>query len=856
MRNRIGESFNEHVALKFQLYNSLFLTLPLDAVEQAGLLLPLLQEACENGFSKGESPTQIINSFLREHRAGFSEKDRISFLFKVIQYVERQIVLVDALEEAAYSKIHHIGESDAWEQIKNKVKAKGLEMQMQDLLSSFGIRVVLTAHPTQFYPGAVLGIVTDLTDSITEGDFGLTRNLLQQLGKTPFYRKKKPTAFDEANSLTWYLSNIFYPAVGELLDRIEDSFTEIIDSGNKLITLGFWPGGDRDGNPFVTVDTTRNVARHLRTSIAGLYFKDIKALKRRLSFPGISEIINQIADALNNELTHPDGEKNVDLNFLIERLNEIEKLLTKDHQSLFLDKLKSFKRKVQLFGFYFASIDIRQDSRVISKAFDAILAVNKELLPDNFSTLHYANQLDLLLKLDKRIDISGYDDSLIKDTLESFKVIREIQHANGEQGAHRFIISNCRGSVDVAKVFALAKICAWSNEELSLDIVPLFETVNDLQDAGNSMRLLYKNTIYSKHLAQRKKQQTVMLGFSDGTKDGGYLMANWSIYKAKEAITEVSRKNDIEVLFFDGRGGPPARGGGNTHLFYSAMGKTIESKQIQITVQGQTISSHYGIKEAAVHNLGHLLTAGIENNLYKRTASNLNHHQRSLIAQLSKSSYLKYEALKNHELFIPFLEERSTLKYYGMANIGSRPSKRGTAKQLKFEDLRAIPFVGAWSQLKQNVPGFFGVGTALKEQEEKGNLSACRDLYRSSIFFKTLLSNSMQSMSKTNFDLTRYMMHDKKFGEFWKLIYHEFLLSKEMVLKVSGQAELLEDNARSRMSIDLREKVVLPLLTIQQYALIEIQKAVEMGNEPYLVQYERMVMRSLFGNINASRNSV
>jgi phosphoenolpyruvate carboxylase len=370
------------------------------------------------------------------------------------------------------------------------------------------------------------------------------------------------------------------------------------------------------------------------------------------------------------------------------------------------------------------------------------------------------------------------------------------------------------------------------------------------------MATLYKSTLYQKHLANRNMRQTVMLGFSDGTKDGGYLMANWSIYRAKEDITKVSRENGVGILFFDGRGGPPARGGGNTHKFYSALGKTIESRQIQVTVQGQTISSHYGIKEAAVHNLGHLLTAGIENNLLNRASTNLDGHQRRLIDQLADSSLRKYEALKNHSLFIPFLEERSTLKYYGLANIGSRPSKRGASAKLQFDDLRAIPFVGAWSQLKQNVPGFYGLGTAFKEQELNGNLQACKDLYASSTFLKTLISNSMQSMSKTNFAITQYMERDEKFGEFWKIIHNEFLLSKEMVLKISGLSELLEDSPRSRMSINLREKVVLPLLTIQQYALIEIQKAQQSGDNSLVNLYERMVMRSLFGNINASRNSV
>jgi len=191
-----------------------------------------------------------------------------------------------------------------------------------------------------------------------------------------------------------------------------------------------------------------------------------------------------------------------------------------------------------------------------------------------------------------------------------------------------------------------------------------------------------------------------------------------------------------------------------------------------------------------------------------------------------------------------------------MANIGSRPSKRGKSEALVFDDLRAIPFVGAWSQLKQNVPGFYGLGTALHAEGGHDQLHAYKQLYQDSVFFKALISNSMQSMSKTNFALTAYMKNDPKFGAFWTMIHEEFELTKKLVLEISGQKELLEDNARSRKSIQLREKVVLPLLIIQQYALTQIQKNKEGNNDRFLKEYEKMVMRSLFGNINASRNSV
>ena len=224
---------------------------------------------------------------------------------------------------------------------------------------------------------------------------------------------------------------------------------------------------------------------------------------------------------------------------------------------------------------------------------------------------------------------------------------------------------------------------------------------------------------------------------------------------------------------------------------------------------------------------------------------------------MASSSYQAYVDFKNHPKFLPYLEQMSTLKYYAKTNIGSRPSKRSSSKQLDFADLRAIPFVGSWSQLKQNVPGFFGVGTAIKEYEDKGELDKVKELYSKSKFFKTLLENSMMSLSKSFFDLTSYMADDPEFGEFWKLIYKEYQLTKRLILEVAGHTELMQNSPEGKASIDVRENIVLPLLTIQQFALRKIQ---ELKSEPNpdlkeIDVYEKIVTRSLFGNINASRNS-
>ena len=405
------------------------------------------------------------------------------------------------------------------------------------------------------------------------------------------------------------------------------------------------------------------------------------------------------------------------------------------------------------------------------------------------------------------------------------------------------------------ELFALHKICNW--DQPTVDIIPLFETIPDLKVCVKIMQTLFENEQYRKHLASRGDKQTVMLGFSDGTKDGGYFMANWSIYKAKEDLTALSNSHGISVAFFDGRGGPPARGGGNTHEFYASMGKRIQADDIQLTIQGQTISSNFGTNDSCQYNLEQLLSSGIQNQVFNSERNVLTEENRETMNQLADESHKAYKDFKARPEFIPYLEEMTTLKYYAKANIGSRPSKRGNSKKLEFSDLRAIPFVGSWSQSKQNVPGFYGVGSALKSFEDKNQFDKVTQLYKQSSFFRTLIANSMMSLTKSFFALTAYMQNDKRFGDFWNLIHDEFKLTREMILNLTGFEELMENEPAGKASIKVREEIVQPLLTIQQSALMNIldAKKSEDISEETIELYEKMVTRSLFGNINASRNS-
>ena len=269
-----------------------------------------------------------------------------------------------------------------------------------------------------------------------------------------------------------------------------------------------------------------------------------------------------------------------------------------------------------------------------------------------------------------------------------------------------------------------------------------------------------------------------------------------------------------------------------------------------MTVQGQTISSNFGKPNSCQYNLEQLLSAGLEGQVFGHH-SVLSPNDKDLLDQLAEAGYRSYLDLKLDPKFVPYLEKVTPLRFFGDTNIGSRPVKR-TGESLKFEDLRAIPFVGSWAQMKQNIPGFYGVGSALKELKEKGKWDELQILYRQSLFFRTLIGNSMMSLTKSFYPATAYLAKDPEFGDFWKKMFREFELSKKMILELSNAPALMENNPQIRESIRLRERIVLPLITLQQYALMNLRSEKDKDHEPL---YRKLIIRCMFGIINAARNS-
>ncbi len=866
--------FNKEVGLKFQLYNSLFTALPFHKVEKTGVLVSVFLIHCEEGYAAGKGPVEIIRSFLQQYTNYSNEQEEIDLLFRFVQYAERQVVLFDALEDAAFPKVNDLGGSGTLKHLHSEVAHQQMQERVKKKFEDFSVRLVLTAHPTQFYPSEVLVIINDLAKAIIDDNTALVNSYLQQLGKTPFFKSSKPTPYDEAVNLIWYLENVFYHAAGEILSYINNRFPGSISPGNRLLKLGFWPGGDRDGNPFVRSETALSVSRALRTAILKSYYEEVKQLKRRLTFKGVAHIVDALEEKLYRHMYLPTGKFDLTSEQLLDILNEIHHLLQVEHNSLFIELVDNLIMKVQLFGLHFATLDIRQDSSVHHALLDQI-ASKSDVLPADYSELDEPGKISLLAEAAELNDLSVLEDEVQRDVIETIRAIRTIQASNGEDGCHRYIISHSRNALDIMEVYGLFRLSGWQEGMIAIDIVPLFESIEDLENAPGIMRQLYELEVYRAHLRNRNDVQTIMLGFSDGTKDGGFLMANWSIYKAKEALTAAAKEYGVQVVFFDGRGGPPARGGGRTHQFYSSMGSNIANKEIQLTIQGQTISANFGTIETARYNMEQLMHAGAWSDLFSGGKPTLTKDEDNLIEELARESYDAYSQLKHTSNFLEYLNFASPLRYYSEANIGSRPSKRKPGK-LNLDDLRAVPYVGSWSQLKQNLPGYYGVGTAFKKLEEHGRWNEITVLYKNSSFFRTILENCEMALTKCFFPLTEYLSSHPKYGALWKMIHDEFELTRGFLLKLAGNKELMESKPVNKMSIQMRQRIELPLLTIQQYALDRIRdlesapqakNKKQQANQEQMKKedektrgdrkhvYEKMAMRCSFGIINAERNS-
>ncbi|HEY5955140.1 MAG TPA: phosphoenolpyruvate carboxylase [Polyangiaceae bacterium] len=868
--------YDERVLTRYRLYSGLFLGLPFEHLQQAAQLLPVFGEHCRRCLTQGLSPDVIVDRFFAETAllADYARKD-IEFLF--LQLVERQIVLFDALEDAGFTETHDLEAPGSVTHLAESVARDDRNAELSQLLERTSTRIVLTAHPTQFYPATVQGIIADLRGALLARESAEVERLLLQLGKTRFTNRNRPTPVEEAARVLDVVADVFYEILPEVLgrtlvaahgrERLVDNLPEAPN-----LQIGFWPGGDRDGNPFVTADVTDQVAQLLKLRLINCYIESAMALSRRLTFEGAHEAVLAVAQRLRatQHRVSSETERSLDdsayehAQELMNDILAIRELVVRKHQALFVEHIDEFLIKVHVFGFYFASLDVRQNSEVFADTLHELARAG--VFRDAATSLGIVagqdwtmQQLEDLIASGMTLEaaVVGSLSPLARDTLETFRLIPKVQKANGASGLHRVVISHTRGAEDVLSVMALARLAGLDIAELDIDIVPLFESIEDLERSGETLGVLFASQSYRAHLHRRGNRQTVMVGFSDGTKDGGYLTANLAIRQAKRIMTAEGRAQEVELVFFDGRGGPPARGGGNTHRFYRSRDLGIDQWHQQLTIQGQTISSNFGSADSARHHVEQLFTANLENLLWPESGEDPPRQYQSLLSELSTLAHVAYTNLSHDPLFVDFLSECSPLPLFEHLTIGSRPVSRKRSNRLELDQLRAIPFVATWSVLKMQVPGYYGLGTACSLLIEEGREAELRNLYRDSRFFRTLLDNAAMSLLKSRFDIHAYLSNHEKFGNLLRHIRDEAERSRRCILQISQQPRLLANDPISRMSIEMREQIVLPLLVIVQASYLSYLEHQRKGTEatPEAQHLRKLSVKGIAAIINATRNA-
>ena len=839
IQNELVESYKSEVELKYKMLNGLFLSTPLDKEHNANAILATFANICKDLIENAKDPIETIENLYPE----MSEEQKLQIFVKFIRYIERQTVLIDALEEAAYAKTHDLNGEYSITRLARRVERHDKQNALSRALQEYKTRLVLTAHPTQFYAKLVLPIIHDLKKAIIENDINKIQDIFLQMGKTKFSNKTKPTPEDEAVSIIWYLNNIFYNVIPEIQHKLTNDSTNI--------EIGFWPGGDRDGNPFVTANVTKKVSKHLRTNILNSYNKDLKRLIKKLTFENVHEELTIIRKRLKTN-KYPNAQT------FLDNLVKVKNVVDSEYDSLFVDKLDNLILKVKIFGFHFAKLDIRQNAKIHNQFFNKLFSENYNL---DYQALSDSEKVKHLVELAEQKSFKELEvnSDLARELLETIEVIQYIQQQNGYDAIQRYIISNADSTVSILEVLTIFKLFNKdidTNNKIKIEVVPLFETMEDLKNSTKIIDELLKIQLYTDNLKAWQNTQTIMLGFSDGTKDGGYFMANWSILEAKRALSKYLSSKGIKPIFFDGRGCPPSRGGGDMFLFYKGLSNVVSNHDVQITIQGQSISSKFGNTNSAQYNLEQILTSGLYGKLNLHNAHRLNPIETSLINELGKLSFDTYINLKNHPQFIDYITEIAPLKYISEMNVGSRPAKRNSSDKFKLDDLRAIPYGAAWTQMRQNILAFYGLGTAISTvvTKDNNNLTALQKIYKRSLIIKGIFDNALQSIAQTNFNITKHISKDPKYSAFWQQLFDEHQLAKKYLLAVTEKDEsFLHANPVKERSIKMRDNITLPLVILQQYALDCLRKN---PNHKHKKLLKTIIKKSLAANINANQNSI
>lgn len=775
-----------------------------------------------------------------------------------------------------------------------------------EILEHLNVVPVLTAHPTQVQRTTML----DLTNHIhvllrkyRDVRMGLLneekwhndlRRYIEIIMRTDMIREKKLKVTNEITNVMEYYNSSFLQAVTNLTEEYKRLAKKHgIDLKNPTpITMGMWIGGDRDGNPYVTSETLKKSALTQCEVIMNYYDTKVANLYREFSLSTgivkVSEAVQEMAYLSEDNSIYREKElyrralyyiqtklKNTKAYFIDQiktephyhKIEEFKHDLLAIKQSLLENKSEAMisgeftelLQVVEVFGFYLASIDMRQDSSVHEACVAELLA--SAGIVENYSELSEDEKCHVLLNellYDPRILSATHakKSDLLQKELEIFQTARELKDKLGDAVIKQTIISHATSVSDLLELAVMHKEVGLIDREFArVQIVPLFETIEDLDNSYDTMKKYLSLPIAQKWIASNNNYQEIMLGYSDSNKDGGYLSSCWTLYKAQQQLTAIGDEFGVKITFFHGRGGTVGRGGGPTYEAITAQPLRSINDRIRLTEQGEVIGNKYGNKDAAYYNLEMLVSATINRMITKKKSdTNTSNRYEYIMDQVVKRSYQIYRDLVfGNEHFYDYFFESSPIKAISSFNIGSRPAARKTITEIG--GLRAIPWVFSWSQSRVMFPGWYGVGSSFKEfidENPKENLAFLRKMYKNWPFFQSLLSNVDMVLSKSNMNIAfeyAKLCEDEKVQEIYYTILDEWQLTKNVILAIEDYDELLEENPYLRDSLDYRMRY-FNILNYIQLELIKRQRRGELSPDE-----ERLIHVTINGIATGLRNS-
>lgn len=798
--------------------------------------------------------------------------------FHLVNQAERQeiIRINQARERSATSEQPR---NESIREAVHQLKQEGISYaQILELLDQLNIQPTMTAHPTESRRRTILLKQKEIARwlSLLCDHEGLTSREKDQIITQIYHqillllasddiRSERPTVKDEVLNGLYFCTTAIWETVPRLYQDLREAiglyYGEQPNDLPALLRYRTWIGGDRDGNPFVTPDVTRESLKTYRTAVLQLYLAELAGLQNELS---ISSRRVKIPDPLANSLEQDANSITLDpkiyrryqfepyrlkISYIIEKIN---RLLFQDvdtsfsytcegflaelqliKQSLEFNNLKEIATngrlsdlilRAQVFGFYLMTLDIRQHSQVHEQAVEELLHL--AVVTGNYAELPETEKCQILEKelqnplplLPRNAKVSD----LTAMVLETFDTIRQaIQFDLNSIGS--YVISMTSAVSDMLEVLLLAKeVGLWSitngKVDCKLDVVPLFETVEDLKNAEALMEKLFANKIYRFHLKERNHFQEIMLGYSDSNKDGGYFMANWSLHKGQESLARICKKYGITFRLFHGRGGTVGRGGGRANQAIFAMPKISLNGQMRFTEQGEVISFRYANPLIAHRHLEQIVNAMLQATRSEISEPHYTPKMREVMEEIATRSMKNYRKLIDNPDFWQWYLEITPIKFIGKLPIASRPVSRKSADDLTFEDIRAIPWNFAWTQTRYNLPGWYGIGEALNSfmNENEDNLNYLQKMYDSWTFFRTIIDNAQLEMGRAKLDIARYytVSSDQNFHDQIQL---DFKKATTAILKITNQVKLLDNQLAIQKSIMLRNPYtdVLNLLQME-----------------------------------------